>query len=264
MEAGMAAGRRIGLAAALAALGLALFAGQASAAGNVTVQFGILHISGDAGANDIAVGIDPTDPAQFRIADSTGISDPLPPGCVRVSATAVRCPIASVTVGISVLLNDGDDQFKVSSGDLPAGTPLRVEGGLGNDTIRGSAREGGDLLYGDEGNDTIFGEGGADLIRGGIGDDELLGGPGKDDIQGEEGNDFLSGEGGDDKLDGGKGKDVINGLSDDDKLLGGKGNDALSGGSGNDNGNGGAGKDSFNGGGGTDKGKAEKLKNVEK
>lgn len=257
-------GRRISLAGALAALGLLLWTAQASASSSVTIQSGILHVSGDAGANDVAVGVDPTDPTQFRIADSTGISDPLPPSCVRVSATAVRCPIAQVTVGVDVRLNDGNDQFKVSSGDMPAATPLRVEGGPGDDTIRGSARPGGDLLYGDEGNDTIFGEGGEDIIRGGIGDDEIEGGPGKDDIDGEDGNDFLSGGGGDDTIKGGKGKDIVNGLSEDDKLFGGKGSDKMSGGSGNDKGVGGAGKDQFDGGGGTDKGKAEKLKNVEK
>jgi Ca2+-binding RTX toxin-like protein len=260
----MASARRISVVAAFVAMWLAYGMGQALAASTVTIFQGTLHVSGDAGANDVAVGLDPGNPNDFRIADSTGISDPLPLGCVRVSATAVRCPVASVTVGISVLLNDGDDQFKVSSGDLPADKPLRVEGGLGNDTIRGSARPGGDLLYGDEGNDTIYGEGGADLLRGGDGDDEIEGGPGDDDIEGGDGNDYLSGSGGRDNLKGGNGKDVINGLSEDDKLFGGNGNDRLSGGSGNDKGIGGAGKDSFNGGGGTDKGKAEKLKNVEK
>ena len=260
----MSRGRRLGITASLGCVAAIAFAGSAQAASSVTILNGTLHVSGDAGANDIAVGLDPTSPNDFRIADSTGISDPLPPSCVRVSATAVRCPVASVTVGMDVRLNDGDDQFKVSSGDLPAATLLRVEGGLGNDTIRGSAREGGDLLYGDEGNDTIYGEGGADLIRGGEGDDELEGGPGADDIDGEGGNDYVSGSGGNDVLKGGAGKDIINGLSEDDKLFGGPGNDKLSGGSGNDKGIGGGGKDSFSGGGGTDKGKAEKLKSVEK
>jgi Ca2+-binding RTX toxin-like protein len=256
--------RRASLIAGLSALALTLlWTGQAAAASTVTLSGGALTVTGDAGANDIAVGIDPGNPSDYRIADSSGISDPLPPECVRASATAIRCPVALVTF-VRADVGAGDDQFKVSSGGIPQGVDLNVHGDEGNDTIRGRDGPGRDYLFGGDGDDAMFGEGGNDQMYGGAGNDEMDGGAGDDQVYGETGNDILTGGGGDDLVYGGKGKDVVNGLSEDDKLFGGSGNDKMSGGSGNDKGVGGGGKDSFNGGGGTDKGTAEKEKNVEK
>lgn len=240
-----------------------LAAGPAHAASTVTLADGLLQVTGDAGANDIAVGIDPSNPGDYKIADSSGISDPLPAGCVRVNATSIRCPAAGVTA-VRADMGAGDDQFKTSSGGVPQETTLNVHGDEGNDTIRGRNGPGRDFLFGGDGDDQLFGEGGNDEIYGGRGNDEIDGGDGDDKLFGEDGNDIVNGGRGKDVMRGGRGKDVINGLSQDDKLFGDAGRDRLSGGSGDDKGIGGGGEDSFNGGGGQDTGKAENLKNVEK
>ena len=235
----------------------------ASAASTVTFENGGFVVNGDGGVNDVAVGVDPADGSRYRVSDASGISDPLPLGCTRVSPTAVSCQ-AEGAVRILINLGAGDDQVKVSAGGIPEAVYLGVNGGDGNDTIRGRSGPGLDGLDGGRGDDTIYGEGGDDLIQGGDGNDRLFGGPGTDTIIGDDGNDEINGGGGRDVLQGSEGKDVINGLSEDDKLFGGAGNDRLFGGAGNDKGIGGGGKDSFNGGGGKDKGKAEKLTGVEK
>ena len=81
-------------------------------------------------------------------------------------------------------------------------------------TLGGS---GGDLLFGDQGNDTILGGEGGDSIYGDSrqgfpaatgGDDTLFGGPGNDSIRGDPGDDWLKGEDGSDGLDGGDGTDT--------------------------------------------------------
>ena len=233
------------------------------AVSTVTIAGGQLIVTGDGGNNDVAVGIDPSNAADYRLSDSTGIADPIPTGCVRVSPTAIRCPVAGITT-VQTDLGAGDDLFKVSSGSVPEGVTVNVFGGDGNDTIRGRNGPGLDQLLGDGGDDTIYGEGGDDTLDGGDGNDTLLGGPGNDLIFGRAGNDDMFGGGGRDKMAGGTGHDTIEGLGGDDALKGEQGNDKLSGGSGNDKGSGGAGNDTFIGGGGTDKGSAEKEKSVEK
>ncbi len=51
-----------------------------------------------------------------------------------------------------------------------------VEGGLGNDTIRGDANA--NLLLGGDGNDRLVGRGGDDILTGGNGSDTFVFGPG--------------------------------------------------------------------------------------
>ncbi|WP_157218844.1 calcium-binding protein [Flavisphingomonas formosensis] len=54
----------------------------------------------------------------------------------------------------------------------------RIDGGDGNDTIRGSV--GGDTIYGSTGDDRLYGGAGTDALHGGAGNDTLTGGAGKD------------------------------------------------------------------------------------
>jgi CubicO group peptidase (beta-lactamase class C family) len=121
----------------------------------------------------------------------------------------------------------------------------------GNDTLRGASRqanvlfgnEGNDRLYGGRqddvlnggsGNDRLFGDRGNDLLVGGSGDDCLWGGEGDDRLKGSSGNDQLFGDGGNDYLDGGFGIDRLDGGKGDDTLFDYYGGDRLTGGKGKD------------------------------
>jgi Ca2+-binding RTX toxin-like protein len=72
--------------------------------------------------------------------------------------------------------------------------------GNGNDSRSGVAGEAEDLLYGQNGNDSLSGLGGADTLYGGNGADTLDGGTGID---------WLYGERGDDRITTGLGADVV-------------------------------------------------------
>ena len=96
----------------------------------------------------------------------------------------------------------GDDTIDAST--LAAGVvKLRLDGGVGNDTILGS-----------RGNDILIGGAGNDVLIGGAGDDQLFGGPGADTLNGGAGNDvfvadefdtviddFAAGAGSEDRID---------------------------------------------------------------
>jgi Ca2+-binding RTX toxin-like protein len=92
-------------------------------------------------------------------------------------------------------LGGGDDIFDTADNALAS----RVDGGSGNDFIRGSSAA--DELIGGSGHDTIHGEGGNDRISAGAGNDTIFGGAGDDQIT-------LS-EGGTDRLFGGDGNDTV-------------------------------------------------------
>jgi CubicO group peptidase (beta-lactamase class C family) len=121
----------------------------------------------------------------------------------------------------------------------------------GNDTLRGASRqanvlfgnEGNDRLYGGRqddvlnggsGHDRLFGDRGNDLLVGGSGDDYLWGGEGDDRLKGSSGNDQLFGDAGNDYLDGGFGIDRLDGGKGDDTLFDYYGGDRFTGGSGKD------------------------------
>ncbi len=129
-----------------------------------------------------------------------------------------------------------------------------VNGGAGNDYISTSGN--GNRLYGEEGNDTIWGGSGKETLDGGIGNDYLYGGNGNDSLNGSYGNDTLYGAGGNDTLRGGYGNDYMSGGDGNDylevtsgrnSLYGDGGNDILCGGLGSDSLYGGSGNDSLNG-----------------
>jgi serralysin len=125
-----------------------------------------------------------------------------------------------------------------------------LSGGGGNDALNGNS--GADELYGDDGNDVLTGNSGNDYLYGGSGDDELNGSSGDDILRGDSGEDLLNGNSGDDVLFGGGDADVLNGNSGEDVLYGGNGNDSLSGGSGVDYLYGQSGADNLSGGSGSD------------
>jgi Ca2+-binding RTX toxin-like protein len=95
----------------------------------------------------------------------------------------------------------------------------------GNDVVFGDYNDdqidlgrGEDVAFGQAGNDSIYGGDDADLIRGNRGSDFLVG---------EEGKDYLIGGPGDDTLRGGQGSDVLVGNKGNDRLFGGNAGDML-------------------------------------
>lgn len=188
--------------------------------------------------------------------------------------------------------NGGADTFVIGAGDTPfsLSSPIQVNGGAGEDTIRVDSRivlSGRNYVITNDsitgvgleaitfnsigflelnGNDndetvsiqttgllvTVFGNGGDDLLQGGASNDVLHGGPGMDTINGGGGNDHLFGDGDRDSLDGGSGEDTIEGGSGNDSIKGGPGNDSMVGDDGDDKFSGGFGFDVAVGGEGND------------
>lgn len=91
-------------------------------------------------------------------------------------------------------------------------------GGEGNDSILGGLASSGtnsrNLLDGEAGNDTLFGQGAKDTLMGGEGDDSISIGTSSSGLN---------------LLDGGAGEDTLLGGSSTDTMIGGSGNDSLSG-----------------------------------
>jgi hypothetical protein len=130
----------------------------------------------------------------------------------------------------------GNDDIQIANWYGPGGGAFA---GDGNDLVRiGGEAKVGFLVWGETGDDTIFGgnasdtlfgdfdpmlvrrpsEFGDDLIYGGAGNDSLYGGNGSDVLYGENGNDWLDGGTGSDMLHGGAGNDI--GIVDElDKII---------------------------------------------
>ena len=125
-----------------------------------------------------------------------------------------------------------------------------LHGGRGNDDMSGNS--GNDILYGNDGDDVMNGNSGNDILHGGSGRDELNGNSGDDILHGNDGDDVLNGHSGTDTLSGGSGNDTLNGGSGKDTLSGDSGNDTLNGGSGDDVLDGGSGDDILKAGSGDD------------
>ena len=154
------------------------------------------------------------------------------PGTVRTNGGADLVRLQGNSGPLTVFLGDGHDRA-VWIGSFNA-SDYTVFGGPGNDYIEGGnstrfADEGvGDqLLFGEAGNDTLFGGVGADLLNGGGGDDQIIGGAGADRLYGWTGNDTLDAGPGDDRLLGYDGNDNLYGASGDDTIFGGAGHDRL-------------------------------------
>jgi hypothetical protein len=124
-------------------------------------------------------------------------------------------------------------------------------GDWGNDVIYGYT--GADNVSGGYGNDYISTGAGNDTVSGGADHDTVYAGTGNDDVNGDAGNDWLFGYDGNDNLRGGSGADQLFGEWGDDNLYGGADNDNLNGGYGDDGLFGGAGTDTLTGGYGDDR-----------
>ncbi|MBO0350916.1 hypothetical protein J0895_17960, partial [Phormidium pseudopriestleyi FRX01] len=114
-------------------------------------------------------------------------------------------------------------------------------GDLGNDTIYGGPADPVRVLL--DGNDLLFEVTGQNYMHGNVGDDTIFGGTGMDVIYGGQGNDLVIGNVGSDIIFGDKGNDTIYGGTGNpdirdpeshDFIVGGDGNDYLHGNEGND------------------------------
>ena len=109
-----------------------------------------------------------------------------------------------------------------------------------------------DRVYGDGGNDTLYGYAGDDALAGGMGADALYGGIGDDLLDGGADNDYLCGDAGNDLLQGGAGNDTLTDTSGTALFDGGAGSDTLTGGASAEVFIGGTGNDTYTTGAGND------------
>lgn len=124
-------------------------------------------------------------------------------------------------------LSFGDDTLTLTPGML-AGSPLGLRALDGNDTLEGSSDS--EIVFGNQGDDVIWGKGGNDTIQGGKGIDVIFGDEGDDVLNGNIGQDFVVGGAGNDLIRGGKDADILRGESGNDTLIGDFGADMLVGG----------------------------------
>jgi len=208
--------------------------------------------------NNVTVGEAAGFPNDYRITDTGGIKDPLPPGCIRESPTSIRCPkegLDDPTLGplpliqVTVFLGDGNDLFTPGTGGLED-IELFVEAGEGDDVIIGHSGGGRETLQGGPGDDGITtgapadekeldGGGGNDTITvTGQAQDSALSYAGKKrrgaEIRGMAGRDRITGGPGDDDISGGSGNDKLRGRGGRDRLICGGGKDKAVGGDGAD------------------------------
>jgi Ca2+-binding RTX toxin-like protein len=97
-----------------------------------------------------------------------------------------------------------------------------------------AAAGGRDTIFGQGGDDTLFGFAANDVIHGNAGDDLIDGGNGNDVLYGNEGQDIVRGGAGNDVLYGVSGNDVLLGEAGNDKLYAGTNRSLLIGGAGAD------------------------------
>ena len=236
---------------------------------------GELSVVVDEGNDNIAIGVDPTNPGQVQVLVNgvpDGALSPIQVGDLQVltivgsdsenlidltgvTAAAFTFMDTSTTpptpLQIDVDAGNGDDTIIAPDGldaTLRGGNGADVflqSSGIGNFTI--NAGNGADNVTGGDGNDTITAHDGDDTVDGGLGDDSILAGDGQDLILGNDGNDFINGGNGADTLSGNLGDDTIRGEDGTDVINGNDGNDSLHGGLRNDTINGGFGNDEIDG-----------------
>jgi Ca2+-binding RTX toxin-like protein len=171
-----------------------------------------LTILGDAGDEHISVG---TGGLNLNAEEAVGDADVT---LQDVESVAVRA-------------GPGDDTVTAVGGagvGEAFGSPIEVDGGLGDDELIGGTV--GDRLVGSADEDLAVGGLGNDVLLGDLGDDELDGGNGDDLIDGGDGDDILIGGSGVDREVGGDGDDIDRQAPADggDVFEGGEGMDLLS------------------------------------
>ena len=155
--------------------------------------------------------------------------------------------------GVTINLEEGTSKGGHAEGDVIVNIES-IEGSNQGDVLTGDNSDnsllgfaGDDEMHGNGGDDFLHGLIGNDNIYGGEGDDHIDGGDGDNTLYGGEGNDAIHGSGGDDIMYGDEGNDTIIGYDGDDNIHGGRGHDGLIGRAGADLLDGGAGNDYLTG-----------------
>ena len=138
---------------------------------SATFDAGVVTVHGDDQANEIAVFAEPAQNKLYVKAD--GVLFQFPNEAVR---------------RIRVAAEAGNDTIYIANNVRQT---TELSGGLGNDSIFGSAQE--DLILGGDGDDRLVGNQGVDRIVAGAGNDRIEGGEGADFLYGGLGNDGMAG-----------------------------------------------------------------------
>ncbi len=178
-------GLRLAAAVVLLALPSLAFAASASAQSSASMSGTTVQLVADSANSNIAFG--GHSGLQQYITDATGIL--AGEGCDQVDPTKVRCPSSGASF----------DNYAALVAHL----------GAGDDTVMAGMVSVPITVYGEDGNDTIYGGSAVDVLNGGPGNDELDGNGGNDRIDGGPGDDTLYAGGGDATLTGGPGHDSI-------------------------------------------------------
>lgn len=190
--------------AAIAALGVILFAAAPARASTVTVAGSDTVRVTETGneANQIRVSFDPGADVYTAVDAASTLT---PSGtCVMVDGHTATCPGSGIKT-VSVQTGDRDDTIALDATTIPGTITESLDGGSGNDTVSGGDTPG--TLSGGSGNDSVNGRG---TLNGGSGNDVLTGSALADNLRGSSGRDTL---------DGGLGADDIAGGSNTDTLL---------------------------------------------
>jgi RTX calcium-binding nonapeptide repeat (4 copies) len=247
--------------AILCAAVIAGAAGPAAHAGTLSASGVTATYKGSTGeANSVSFSVQAFfDPSFARVSvTDEGAPVAAGPGCEPIDAHTARCDLPYSSIGARVnvllLLNDRADEataaFACDSEDEEPTCGITIDGGDGNDWLRGGETQGDVVVRGRRGDDRLAGRSGQRL-SGGLGRDRLVGtaddffdssgGPctmagdaGADRIYGLGGGHLARGGSGADLIYGGDGKDVLRGGTGRDLLRGRYGNDTLYGGRGRD------------------------------
>ena len=153
---------------------------------SVTLDQGVLTVTGIDGADQLAVGRNPT--TNMIVVNDNGTPSSFDPADVQ-----------------RVVINglDGNDRIGVGPGVM---RPIAIDAGAGDDSVNGGS--GPEHIMGGPGNDRIAGGGGGDVLAGGDDDDAIVGGAGSDTMLGGDGADrFDAVDLSADLVDGGAGED---------------------------------------------------------
>ncbi|HYX11657.1 MAG TPA: hypothetical protein VE817_06745 [Candidatus Acidoferrum sp.] len=178
--------RRLAASIGASALALVVLVGAATPATaapsvKASVTDGTLRITGGPFADHIALRMSPLDRTQLQV----DVGD---------DGSADRTFDLNTFGAIDVETRGGDDSVRIdeANGAFTTTTTTRIDGGRGDDTLRGGS--GAELFIGGGGNDLIDGNGGADTAFLGAGDDVFVWDPGdgSDVVEGQSGSDTLT------------------------------------------------------------------------